>query len=200
MKKTVISMVLCGILAFGATGCTESAPSSQPESSQVSVSIAEATPTPEPTPTAEPTPTPAPETLVMNTEFSLGDWAITVTGMEFMATIPNGDYMQFTPTEGNQYLVVHAKVTNNGKESDTFLPSFSINDDVTAKVMYGDGYEYSATNLLAYDMGLHDSSLNPLSSKEGVIAFDVPQAVVDSSDPLSIVFYLNTDSAEVKLR
>lgn len=207
MKKKMFTVLLAAMLvvSFGACSSTES--SSSPESSTPSVSTAESESSSEAEATPEPVSS-APESsavdeasaIAMNTPAALGDWEITVTGMEFMTSVSTSEYTAFNPDEGNQYLMVSVSVTNNGKEADTFLPSLSLGDDVSAKVMYGDGYEFSATNLLAYDREMHDATLNPLSSKEGDIAFEVPQSVVDSADPLTIVFSAGSDQVEVTLR
>ena len=69
----------------------------------------------------------------------------------------------------NQYAQIAATVSNKGKQTDKFLPSFGFGDDVSVKLLFGDGYEFSATQLLGYDKDLHDASINPLSSQEGEI-------------------------------
>lgn len=200
MKKTFFAILLASLVLVSGAACTATGePSSSSSPSSSSNELAEATPDPTPEVTPEPTPE-AQEVFSTGSEIALGDWAITVTGMDFAPTIPNGDYMEFTPEEGNQFLVVHISITNNGKESDTFLPSFSINGDVTTRVLYGDGYEFSSTSLLGYDKEMHDSALNPLSSKEGDIAFDVPQTLVDSTDPLFVAFSLDGEEVQVALR
>lgn len=202
MKKKMFAVLLSAMLVASLGACSSTGAASESSAAPsvtTSAASSEAAATPEPTPTPAPTPEPTPSALATGTEFSLGDWAITVSSMEFLSVIPNG-YLQFEPTEGNQFLIVHTSVTNNGKESDTFLPSFAITGDVTATVLFGDGYEFTPTSLLGYEDGLHDTALNPLSTKEGVIAFDVPQTVVDSTDPLTIMFDLDGEQTEVTLR
>lgn len=108
--------------------------------------------------------------------------------------------MKFDPDSGNQYAVVSMTVENTGKTSASFLPTFSMNEDVSAKIIYNKDYEYSATQLLGYDLDLHDSSLNPLTSKSGNIAFEVPAAVVTGSESIVIVFSQGDDSIEFTLR
>lgn len=134
-------------------------------------------------------PEPVSETLSLGETGTLGDWEVTVSKIEFLDSIQNGDFISFNPDEGNKFAVVSLTISNQGKESDTFLPSIGMGDDVSAKILYGDGYEFSSTYLLGYELELHDASLNPLSSKDGIIAFEVPQQVVDDTEsPLSIQF------------
>lgn len=129
----------------------------------------------------------------------LGDWSISVTGFELTTKIDNG-YTYFSPGEGNQYGVVSVTVTNNGTEADSFLPSFGFGDDVTAKIYYNGQYEYSSTQLLAYDKDLHDEFLNPLSSASGIIAFELPDAVANGSESLNITFSAGTPSVAFSLK
>lgn len=112
---------------------------------------------------------------------TLDNWEITVSNFEFLPTIENGGY---TPDEGNQYAVVHLTVFNQGKEAESFLPSFSFWVKFSINLIYSDGYEYSPTRLIGYDPDLHSEDINPLSSKDGEIVFEVPQQVIDSTEPL----------------
>lgn len=43
---------------------------------------------------------------------------------------------------------VFVTATNNGKQAKRFLPTVGLRDDVKAKVVFGDGYEFVGTNLL----------------------------------------------------
>ena len=131
----------------------------------------------------------------------LKDWEISVTDMQIVESIPSGEYMKFDPQEsGNKFAQVFVTVNNKGKAADSFLPSYGFGDDVNAKILYGDGYEFSATNLLGYSNELHDTSINPLSSKTGEIVFEVPEAVTSSEDELIIEFSAGQDSVKFKIR
>ena len=114
-------------------------------------------------------------------------------------SIPD-EYGTFSPDAGNKYLVVSISVTNNGKTADTFLPSFGMGDDVQAKLLYGDGYEFSSTQLLGYSKSLHDQTLNPLSTKEGDIAFEIPDSVASATDEIVLQFKAGNNSLNIKVR
>ena len=102
--------------------------------------------------------------------------------------------------EGNKFIQVFVTVNNDGKQADRFLPSYSIGDDVNAKILYSDGYEFTATNLLGYSNDLHDSTINPLSSQTGEIAFEIPSTVAESTDELLIQFSSGNDTLKFKVR
>ena len=139
--------------------------------------------------------------LAMGESATLGDWDISVTSWETVSEIPySSGYFTFVPTEGNQYIVVSATVTNNGTSSNSFLPTFATYDDVTAKIYYNEKYEYSSSQLLGEDSDLHDSTLNPLTSKSGIIAYDVPPAVTEGTESLVITFEAGKESVSFKLR
>lgn len=154
--------------------------------------------------TEEPSQKPFEETateLAVGDSAALEDWEISVTAWEVVSEIRDSTgFMVFTPEEGNQYIVVSTIVTNNGNTADVFLPSFSMYHDVSAKIYYNHEYEYSATRLLGEKNDLHDSHLNPLTNKSGTIVYDVPPAVTEGTEPLSITFEAGTDSITFKLR
>lgn len=130
---------------------------------------------------------------------SLDDWSITVTSVELVDSIPDG-YGSFSPDSGNKYLITSLTITNNGKSAETFLPSFAMGTDVQAKILYDDGYEFSATHLLGYSKGLHDQSLNPLSSKDGDIAFEIPDSVANATDELILHLKAGNSNLNIKVR
>lgn len=138
--------------------------------------------------------------LELNSSASLNDWTITVTDAQIVDSISSG-YITFSPNEeGNKFIQVYVTAENNGKQADNFLPSFGMADDVNAKVLYSDGYEFSATNLMGYENDLHNSHINPLSSQTGEIAFEIPSTVADSTDELLIQFSSGNSKIIFKIR
>lgn len=130
----------------------------------------------------------------------LKDWEIIVTDFKIVDSISE-NYGKFSPDEeGNKYAQVFVSVTNNGKQTDRFLPSYGYGDDVNAKLLYGDGYEFSATNLLGYSNEMHDSTINPLSSKTGEIVFNISEVVANSEDEILLQFNSGNDTIQFKVR
>lgn len=199
MKK-ILALLLVTVLALSFVGCetagTESSSSSSETSSSSAVSETESsetesseTPSSEAEESSESSESEESSAIALGEKGTLGDWEVTVSKVEFLDTIKDGDFLNFTPEEGNKFAVVSVTIANQGKSSDTFLPSVGFGDDISTKLLYADGYEFSSTYLLGYDLDLHDSTLNPLSSKDGIIAFKVPQQVVDDAEsPLLIQF------------
>lgn len=143
---------------------------------------------------------PAPSALAVGDSCTIGDFEITVSEFKIQKQIEN-TYGYFEADEGNQYLVVSFSATNNGKQANTLFPSFSLGDDPSAIILYGDGYEYPPTSLLGYDDDLHDEVVNPLSSVTGILAFELPDAVVDGTNPLTLQISAgSSSSAEYQLR
>lgn len=143
---------------------------------------------------------PNPNSLSIGDNTILDHWEISVTDFYYTDRIETSPYTAFAPDPGNQYAVVAARITNNGTESDTFLPAISTSFDVRATVYYANTYEYSPSFLLGVSEDLHDSSLNPLTSKDGIIVFSVPDAVANSDDPLSVSFSAGRDEVTFDLR
>ncbi len=131
---------------------------------------------------------------------NLKDWSITVNDMAILDNIVM-DFGQYTPSsDNNKCLDIFVSVTNNGKSSNSFLSSFPMSDDVIAKVIYGDGYEFTASNLFGYDYDMHDSGINPLSSLTGEIVFSIPEVVANSTESLIIRFSCENEKVEFKIR
>ena len=61
-------------------------------------------------------------------------------------------------------------------------------------------YEYQLTNLIGLDTTLIDSTMNPLTSKEGIIAFEAPDAVVSGAESLILIFNSGEQSVNFSLR
>lgn len=137
--------------------------------------------------------------LKIGKEGTLGDWSVTVTAAEIVDSINNG-YSSFNPSEGNKYFNISLSIKNNGKSAAIFLKSYSFGDDIQAKLLYGDGYEFSATNLLGHKKSLHDETLNPLSSKDGTIAFEIPNDVAESDKKIILQFTIGDESLRFKVR
>lgn len=198
MKKTKLIMATAAISCAPVACAENSTPTATTSSSTETVaeSIVETTVAEESTEAEEEI---APETVAMGQTAPLNNWNITVSNMQILESIDDG-YGSFVPEEGNKYLLVTVTAENTGKEADTFLPSFGLNDDVSTKVLYGDGYEFSLTQLLGYSKDLINSTINPLSSKEGDIAFELPNSVADSTEPLIIEFSAGNNNVDFALR
>lgn len=181
MKKKLFVPVLCAV-ALSATACGSNASSEKAETTTTEATTAAETTTAEETTTAPETEAAA-ETVPIGQAAKIGEWSVTVSNMQILDNIADG-YGSFSPDAGNKFLLVTMTVSNEGKQADSFLPSFSMGEDTSAKVMYGDGYEFTQTNLLGYSKSMIDSTINPLSSKEGDIAFEIPDSVASATDPI----------------
>ncbi len=203
MKKgtfIALSMALCVIMA-GCNGTnTSSVDNKDTQISATDNNKKTAAPEVEmATPVVE-TPTPEEDTLYnIGDTAELKDWEISVTNMKIVKSI-QADYGVFSPEEDNKYVRVYAKIKNIGKEAGKFCPSYGYGDDVNVKVLYGDGYEFIATNLLGYKKDLHNETINPLSSKKGELAFEIPNTVANSEDELFIQFNSGDDLVKFKIR
>ena len=201
MKKKLLAILLAGALSasFIACGNGNKDTDTKPETSESST---ESTTDEDSELTEnESQPEESPETIYeTGNSASLKDWTINVTDAQIVDSIA-ADYGSFEPKEeGNKFIQVFVTVNNDGKQADRFLPSYSIVDDVNAKILYSDGYEFTATNLLGYSNDLHDSTINHLSSQTGEIAFEIPSTVAESTDELLIQFSSGNDTLKFKVR
>lgn len=195
MKRKLLIIVLTSVLFVNCTACgnnnsgnsrNTSAPEISNEEPETSLETEESS-----------------ETIYkIGESASLKDWTISVTDTKIVDSIASDyGYGSFNPKEeGNKYAQVFVTVNNDGKQADNFLPTISIGKQVNAKILYADGYEFSATNLLGYSNDLHDSTINPLSSRTGEIVFEIPSTVAESEDELLIQFSLGNDIIQFKIR
>ena len=201
MKKKLLAILLAGALSasFIACGNGNKDTDTKPETSESST---ESTTDEDSELTEnESQPEESPETIYeTGNSASLKDWTINVTDAQIVDSIA-ADYGSFEPKEeGNKFIQVFVTVNNDGKQADRFLPSYSIGDEIKTKILYSDGYEFTATNLLGYSNDLHDSTINPLSSQTGEIAFEIPSTVAESTDELLIQFSSGNDTLKFKVR
>lgn len=138
--------------------------------------------------------------LSLGEEGMIQDWSVTVTGIDFLSEVQANEFSSYRPEEGNLYLIVNLSVTNKGKQADRFMPSISLNSDVSVKILYGDGYEFSSTQFLAYDEDMHDTQLNPLSSKTGIAAFEVPESISKDTEVLILELSAGVETLCFQLR
>lgn len=131
---------------------------------------------------------------------SLKNWEINVIDMQIVDSI-NMEFSHFSPKEeGNKFIQISLSISNLGKRSDTFLPYVQYGDSVRARIKFKNDYEFTATNLLGYENDLHNSTINPLSSRTGEIVFEIPSAVADSADELILEFISGREIVKFKLR
>ncbi|MDR1771721.1 MAG: DUF4352 domain-containing protein [Hungatella sp.] len=198
MKKRMLVPVLCAV-ALSTSACSGNASSGKAETTTAAETTAEAETATEEETTTVPETEAVSENIPMGQAAKVGEWNVTVSNMQILDTIADG-YGNFTPESGNKYLLITMTASNEGKKSDSFLPSFSIGDDTHAKVIYGDGYEFSQTHLLGYSRSMIDSTVNPLSSKEGDVAFEIPESVASATDPLILEISCGNETVNFTLR
>lgn len=198
MKKNLFVPVLCAV-ALSTTACGSNASSEKAETTTTEATTAAETTTAEETTTAPETEAAA-QTVPIGQAAKIGEWTVTVSNMQILDSIPD-NYGSFSPDEGNKYLLVTMTASNEGKQADSFLPSYPMDDDdTTAKILYGDGYEFIHTNLLGYSKSMLSTTVNPLSSKDGDIAFEIPDSVASATDPITLEISNGKEKVNFSLR
>lgn len=191
MKKTLLLLGTCFCLVL--TGCSAKSISKTVKNvteNIPSTSKDDATPTP----AVSATPAPKAKSLKLGKKGTTGNWKICVKKAEKKTQIKNGAYFVFKPEKGDQFISITATVRNNGKKKDTFLPKVGYKDKMlTATLYYKDKYEYQPMELLSYDKDLIGTSINPLTSKSGIIVFEVPKKVAKSKKNLTLKIGTESD-------
>ena len=202
MKKA--KLILTAIVAAALTACG----GTSAEETTTSQTTTEAIEQPEDTVTETTIPETIEETTEEETEAAaiaigapgtIENWTITIDNVQTLATVPDG-YVEFNADDGSKYLLISLTASNEGKEAGRFMPSFGMADDIAAKILYGDGYEFTQTQLLGYSNSIMDSTINPLSSKTGDLAFELPDSVADSTEPLILQISARSESINFSVR
>lgn len=136
----------------------------------------------------------------INEEGSIGDWTVIITNVEITDKISENSVVGFKPADGNKYLKIDCTVTNNGTDAHTFLPVVATKNDTSAKILYQSEFEYSASTLLGSSNDIHSTGVNPLSTKSGIVVFEIPDSVAESSEELILVISAGNDKIKFKVR
>ena len=190
MKKRLFSLVCC--VTMLCSGCSSAInPSSTSGISASTSPVVTATPAPT---------TKTGKVLALGSKTSIGEWEIKVKKAEVKSDIDNGMYV-FEPSKGSKYVCITATVRNNGKKEGTFIPTVGYaNKDIFATLYYQDKYEYKCVDLINYKKDLCDLKIQPLTSKTGIIAFDVPKKVAKKKGNLTLKIGTDTDFATYSLQ
>ena len=181
MKRKLVLFTICTALLF--TGC--SAGKLAKTVKDVTDSATSSKETPEPTPAG--TPEPKVTKLALGKKGTIGDWKVCVKKADIKTQIKNGSYRYFEPSKGNKFVLLTMTVKNNGKKEEEFLPRVGYEDTlIMATLCYKDDYEYKPTELLSYDKDLTTKKITPLTTKKGVIAFEVPKNVAKAKKKLTV--------------
>lgn len=136
----------------------------------------------------------------VNEESKIEDWSVLITSAGVTDKISENNTWGFTPKEGNKYFKIDCTITNNGTNAHTFLPSLNLKNDISAKIIYKTEYEYTSTILLGYSNDLHDTTVNPLSTKSGSIAFEIPDSIATTNEELILVISAGRKNIKFKVR
>ena len=168
--KTFVALMLALVIMIGCAP-TSTDPTPSPKDEVIS------------SPKSDPTMTPdqSESAYAIGDKVTVGNWEITVESFDVKDQVP-ASYGSFKPDSGNKYVVVNLEVKNNGSSMETFWPTVSFGKDyVKAIIAYGE-YTFSSSQLLGHEDDLHDTALNPLSSKKGIIAFSVAEEAAISGE------------------
>ena len=194
----VFAALACGVLA----GCGEDAsapPSSPAPASSAAAPASSAGQPEESSPVSSAQEIPA-ALLQTGDTAAIGNWEITLDGVQAQDKISDDTgFGSFVPDEGNTYQVVSMTIKNVGTAIDSFLPMFSTNEDLRVRMIFDGTYEYSATTLLMGD-DLMSAALNPLTTKSGILAFSLPNEVMESTEPLTLKFFNDDETVEFQIR
>ena len=126
---------------------------------------------------------------------SIDNWDITYKGYEVQDYIKTGIITGFEPVDGSSYLVVNLAVKNIDTKIHTFLPSLYFGAVLDVKIIYNE-YEYTHSTLIGYEEDLTNEEINPLITVNGILAFEIPESITESKDPLILRFFIDDEQID----
>lgn len=116
-----------------------------------------------------------------------GGWEITYRSARIVSEFEYGMYV-FSADEGKQCVLADLTVTNRGLDSDTFLPVvyYPNEDPVLYVTDSGRENRYDCVDVMLYSPCLNNRTVEPGSSKEGELVFQIPESLAQSGEPLYI--------------
>ena len=201
MKKVFLVLAACAVVSAALVGCGSS---SSPESQSVATSSVSSTVVS----TIEDV-----RTIAIGETATIGGWEITVTSIEYAPELKaQTENMMGSNTiaagEGKQFVIVNAQLKNTAENLEMFLLDTPYSEYTKETLIYDGKYEYSgystASALNIYSSLVH-TTVSPLETKTGYIAFAVPNEVVESEKPLQLKIeqekdYKTLDSITFNLR
>lgn len=125
----------------------------------------------------------------------LGNWEITYHSSNAVKSFDEGRY-RYTAKDDCQFVRAEFTVTNWGSNQETFLPMFTYGRDLTVQITDAGGQNcYECSEALGDERCLNSTSLEPGESKEGEVIFEVPDEVVQGTEPYYVRLSMGKQSA-----
>lgn len=194
MKKRVLLTTITALICLSISGCgiyrTNSATTGTSQNTAMPNGSSSTT-------TTGSAAAPEKQIIKMGETITFDNFEITLNSAETQEKIKSSEYTAFKPDEGNVYITLNLTVKNIDTEASEFLSTFPVGSDIRAKLTYG-SYEFQESNLLGYSEDIHSTFLNPLSSKTGVVAFEIAEDIADLNK-LTFVLYNNKEEYNFSL-
>lgn len=185
MRKKILALGVCCALIF--SGCSMSSEEIQDavnagiEAAQDQAAKSQETEAP------QETEGPQEEEISLGKKVTLlDDWKVTVKKMEVKNSIDKGGGFVFKSDKGQTYVCVTMTIKNNGKEAAKLFPRVGMRDTMCTATLFYDDYEYKPTSLIGFDKDLMDKTIQPLTGKTGIVAFQVPKKVAKKKKKLKL--------------
>lgn len=133
------------------------------------------------------------------TSGTVGPWEITVNDYSFSQSVSVGLLHEYRAEDNSKYCVINITVKNIGREPDVFLPWIPYGDTASVKIMWNE-LEYIRSELAFVKDTLSEENLNPLVATTGTLIFELPNEVIESDTPPTIIFSTKKESFSCELK
>ena len=119
--------------------------------------------------------------LLVNEKVIAGEWEITISSIEAVDEVwfESSLGRRFhKPDDGNKFVVFNVAIKNN------YDVALSLLNSTLLRVTFDDQYIYGSYQLLGNPNDLISATIQPLATRTGFLAFQVPDEVINSENPL----------------
>lgn len=133
-----------------------------------------------------------PKELSPGTAVTLGTWEVTLQSNTITKSFQEGDY-SYEAGSGSQYVRANLTIKNVGSKPASFFSTKGLTDDNTiVRITDSSHKDFYLCSAAPNDTKcLNDAFLKPGESKDGELIFEVPDQVLQKSDPLYFEVSLN---------
>jgi len=189
MKKILVSTLIVVCIGLIACGGADNTPAEQPQGGAPGTQAQETSVTSEPG-----------RVHAVGETARIGIWEVTLESVDVRDSLERDDFTYIAP-DGYVYFHIWASVKNVGTAGAVFLETIPFQaHHINENMVYNDT-DFFGRPILRYPALLDGRTVtNPQEVTEGAVVFQLPERVINSTEPLVINFFNSTETITFNAR
>lgn len=121
---------------------------------------------------------------IVGTTITGGNFDISIKSIDIVEYISLGGGRGYTASPGNHIVIFDVTVRNNGTRAERLLGRVN-----SPRIIFDGGFIYNPVIMRNHPDELHGVTIQPLASRNGIIAFNIPIDVITSGKPFMFTFF-----------